>query len=471
MSSLKAVVKNSTAIIIGNVIDKILGFVIAIWTVRYFGQSGFGTLSFLGVFFFLVANLDAQWIRSILIREISRDEKNAPTIIGNGVIIKAILSLLAIILFWGSVLYVRPTSEIIVLSLFTTASLVLTQIASVYEIILMAKLRISFFVFYNFFNKILTLVVIYFITLIKGGLLHYYVLTLSVFVVTLPFLKLQADKFTRPRFVFDGGLWRVVFRESWPLGVSAFFIFIYHRIDHILLFRMKGEDALGFYSAGVRFAESLNVIPAAFTGSLLPFLSKYHDASEINFKRLYETLFKYLLVIIIPVAFYLSFSSEQVVALFYGKAFLPSAPSLVILMWAEVFVFLGVANNTVLVASHKQRIDPVFTGTSALVNIILNLWLLPAYGFMGASVASLAAYSVGPVMGYFIPATRAYSQCMLRHSVKPVIAASVMSLVVYYTRMPFSLSLFAAPAVYCLTIFMMRGVSREDLLVLEESRS
>ena len=163
----------------------------------------------------------------------------------------------------------------------------------------------------------------------------------------------------------------------------------------------------------------------------------------------------------------IGFFPERIITIFYGKDFLSSSPALCVLIWAEVFVFMGVVNNSILISANKQKIDPIFTGTSALVNIILNLILIPKYSYTGAAVASLIAYSAGPILGYFIPATRIYSRCMLYYSLKPILASLIMVGLIFNIRFSFWISIFVAPFVYLVTMYIIKGLRKDDIRLVK----
>jgi len=466
MNIIKKIAKNSSIIILGNIVDTICNIIISVSLARYFGQSGFGKLSFLAIFFFFLASADNQWIRPILVREMSKDEKNCPYIIGNGLIIKGLISLLAIIFFWFTIWTLKAPTEIVTLAFFTSIGLLIASIISSYETIFQIKLKMFYFVNFNLLNKILLLILIYIVAVWKGGLFLFYLLSLLPSIILLLQVKHYSEKIIRPRFEIDFAIWRKIFKESWPLGLSAFFIFIYHRIDQIIIFHLKGPDKVGLYSVAVRLVESFNIVPIALMASVLPLMSQYYELSKNDFERIYQLSFKYLLIFIIPVASYISIYSDNIVSLFYGKGFLLSGSALRILIWAEVFVFLGVVNNSILIAANKQKIDSIFTGTSAFVNIVLNLVLIPKYGIVGAAIASLVSYSIGPIMGYFIPLTKAYSRCMLYYSMRPILVSLLVFSFIYYSRFSFLTSLIIAPLIYLLVMYFIKGIDGDDIYQL-----
>lgn len=463
MNIIRKIVQNSGILIFNNIADTVFNLAVSISLAKYFSQTGFGKLSFLTIFFFFLGSVDNQWIRPILVREMSREPNNRNRIMGNGIIIKTCISIFAIILFWITIWLIRPSKDIITLAFFTSISLLSASLISSYVTIFQVELKMAYFVTFNLLSKVLILFLIYIVQFLKGGLFHFYVLSITLGIVFLLQVKYFSEKILRPIFEIDFELWRKIFRESWPLGLTAFFIFIYHRLDQVLLFRLKGADSVGVYSVAVRLAEGFNIVPIALMTSVLPLMSKYYEASKNDFVMLYKLSFKYLLNFIIPIAFVISIFSEQIILLLFGKDFLSSSHALRILIWAEFFVFVGVVNNSILIAARKQIFDPIFTGASVLVNVVLNFILIPKYSFVGAAIVSLVSYSVGPIMGYFIPSTKAYSRCMLYYSFRPLCASLFMVLFIYYTRNFFWIAFLISPFMYLFTLYFIKGVDKNDV--------
>jgi O-antigen/teichoic acid export membrane protein len=83
-------------------------------------------------------------------------------------------------------------------------------------------------------------------------------------------------------------------------------------------------------------------------------------------------------------------------------------------IWSGVFVFLGIASSQYLLAEGYTKIAFYRTAAGALVNILLNLWLIPKYAGIGASIATLIACAVSTFYLLFIPKTRQQGIMMLK---------------------------------------------------------
>lgn len=99
--------------------------------------------------------------------------------------------------------------------------------------------------------------------------------------------------------------------------------------------------------------------------------------------------------------------AAPMIQLLYGKAYSATTPLLIVLIWSEVPVFFGVVISSALVARGLQRYLPFSTLVGAVTNILLNLVLIPRYGALGSSWATVVSYGLaGMLMFLCLPATR-----------------------------------------------------------------
>ena len=85
----------------------------------------------------------------------------------------------------------------------------------------------------------------------------------------------------------------------------------------------------------------------------------------------------------------MTFLSTLIVTTLFGEAYQASGGVLAIHIWASVFVFLGVASSKWFIAENRQLMSFQRTALGAVANIMLNLWLIPIYGVVGAAIATV----------------------------------------------------------------------------------
>jgi O-antigen/teichoic acid export membrane protein len=316
-------------------------------------------------------------------------------------------------------------------------------------------------------NSIITLSLFLGLIHLKASL-PYFIVAYVVASVPGVFIMWRLSKrFVSPKLHSNFGVWKEILRESWPLALTGVFIMIYVRIDQLMLMSMKGANAVGYYAAAVRLTETFSFIPSAFMMSVFPVMSSYFKTSKDSLTTSYRMSFKYMLMLIIPIAVGTTLLSKPIISLIYGQRFLPSASALSILIWSEVFVFFGIVNQQTLISTNKQRIDFTLTSISALVNVVLNLILIPQYGIVGAGIATAISYAVGSVVGLFLSATRDYSVAGFRSMPKPILASAIMAIYVYFTKSYLAPAIIGGAIIFALVMLLLRGIDQQDIQLIK----
>ncbi|MCF7874398.1 MAG: oligosaccharide flippase family protein [Candidatus Omnitrophica bacterium] len=463
MNLLKTITSNSGFVLAEKIVTALTSLCLTIILARYLGKANFGDYALILAiihFFLMIAN---TWLEPVAVKELVKNNYSPvkEKIIGNIALFHILLALVFAIFISlnGSI---NPAYLVLIVTL-----LILNSLISSYKTVFKAFLRMKRYALSKTITNLVFLAAIILIIIIKGNIYSIFTAMIFIHILLLTVLVLSGNKIIKPVFKIDYRLSKKIFRHSAPLALTALFVAFMHRIDQLMLYQIKGSSYLGTYAASVKIAESFNIIALALSASLLPLLSKYHNRQPKRFKSIYRLSFKYLAILIIPLAFLINLSSREIIINIYGQEFSSAAPALNILIFAQIFYFFGMVNRQILVASNKQRLDPLFTGVSAGVNIGLNLLLIPRFSFTGAAAATLIAAAAGPILGYFILATKDYSQSMFNSSLKP----AGISLIIYLFLSWLGLSAFTATisflAIYIAALIAFKELSLKNIQLLK----
>jgi PST family polysaccharide transporter len=177
-------------------------------------------------------------------------------------------------------------------------------------------------------------------------------------------------------------------RQSWPLLLSGLAIILYMRMDKIMLGQILGDRAVGIYSAGSSLSEVWSFVPMIIAASVFPSIFKLRS-DRVLYKRRFQQLFDLSLVLSVPVAVLMGLSSALLIQLLYGESYAGASLVLSIHIWGYVFIFLGVIGGRWYIAENLEKIIFYRTLAGALLNLVLNLLLIPNYGPAGAAFATL----------------------------------------------------------------------------------
>jgi len=183
---------------------------------------------------------------------------------------------------------------------------------------------------------------------------------------------------------------------GWKTYLASTVSFLSYRIDMFLLVLFSTSMAqIGFYSVAVSVAEKMFLIPGAFSTVLFP---KISSASELEANSITPKIIRHTFFLIILASIAAIFLIRPLIAFVFGEAFLASSFPFFALIPGIIAFSIG----GVIAADLSGRGRPEFAIYSSiacvLVNIVLNIILIPKYGITGAAVASSIAYWVDTIV-------------------------------------------------------------------------
>lgn len=203
-------------------------------------------------------------------------------------------------------------------------------------------------------------------------------------------------------------------RPAAPLIFAGMAVSAYMKIDQVMIAAILGDEAVGHYSAATRITEATYFVPSMIMASLLPAIISIKDASDVQFRDRMQRLFDLMVAIALLLAVPLSLLSNVVVPLLYGSAYQESAPVLAVHVWANVFVFLGIASSGYLLATNLTTVSLYRTALGAIANVVLNMAFIPAFGIVGAAWATLASAFIATFAVLLNARSRSAGLMMLR---------------------------------------------------------
>jgi PST family polysaccharide transporter len=187
-----------------------------------------------------------------------------------------------------------------------------------------------------------------------------------------------------------------------------------------MLASMIDTNAVGQYAVSVKISEVWNMIPTAVLITLFPAIVRASESESARLVPRMEHLLSLLVLAALAISTAVTAFSDPIVAWLFGDRYAAAGDILQIHVWSTVFVFIGVAGNRWHVAKDLQRHALCFTATGAVINIALNLWLIPSRGAIGAAIATLVSYAIS---GYVLDALAAKT--------RPVFMAKTRALLLF----------------------------------------
>lgn len=398
----------------GRVGSLMIKMLVAIAVANYLGTDNKGILEYSNSFVALFLALAAFGLDSFTVRELVRSPENKNNILGTAFSLKLIGGLIIIPLialtysFFGS--SETPYTFILIVS-FIGVFQSFNIIDSYYQSAVQAKFIMQVNVAANLVSAALKVVLI----ILKMPLVAFIwaLLADAVILTTGYIIVYHTQKLHIRTWKFDRILGHSLLVKSWPLMFAAIMSAVYMKIDTLMIGNMLGKEQLGIYSTVVSFSEAWYFIPVAIVTSVFPAIINAKMADEKRYQKRLQNLYDLMVGLSLSIAIIMTFGSDLVYKLFKPE-FAAGADVLKVHIWAGIFVFLGSASGQYLINEGFTQLSLLRTAMGAIVNIVLNLILLPKMGIIGAAWATLAAYFTATFFIAFIPKTSKQALLMLK---------------------------------------------------------
>ena len=377
-----------------------IGLFVGAWTARYLGPAQFGLLNYVFAYVALFSAVATLGLDGIVVRDIVRDPASREKTLGTTFALKLVGGSCMLLLTISFALLLHPSDPEIPWLVGVVAASTIFQAFDVIDFWFQSQVQSRYSVYAKSFAYLvaagLRVALIQtqapLIAFALAGLLE--AVLSAIGLVTVYYSKGQSFGVWKA----SAGRARELLAVSWPLILSAFAVMVYMRIDQLMLKYMAGDGAVGIYAAATRISEMWYFIPSAIVSSVTPSIIEAKRAGEALYYRRMQWLFDIMSALAFLIAIPMTFFSTATVVLLFGQDYVEAGSVLTVHIWASLFVFLGVAQGPWDVTEGLTRLALGRAVFGAIVNIVLNLILIPVYGAMGAAVATVLAYAASAVL-------------------------------------------------------------------------
>ena len=469
MEAKTRIIKNTLFLLIGNIIEQLISFVLVIAIARYLGDAGLGEYAFVFSFIWVVVILMNPGLDYLLLKEISRDEAKTSLYASNMLFMKLALGGMALVITLV-ITWFLPKNPIVKLSIgIASISFFLNGFGAIFFQIIQARERMEL----NALAKIaerLTALGLGLFFLSRGFSLPWLVFSLFLSGLVRDGLSyLISRKLIRLKYQFDLSACGVLLKDSIPFFLSLVFTQIYFRVDTVILSLMKGDQATGWYSAAYKLVEVLRFMPILLITAVLPSMSRAFKENAELLKNIFVRTFRYLFLTALPISFFMFVAAPQIIRLLYGPSFVASIIVLKILVWGVVFTFLNTLFINFLNIVDRQKGVMKVTGFIALCNILLNLGLIPLYSQSGAAISLIVSEGMSfIILSYQV--REFYRALNLLLQWLPIFLASLgMGILVFFFRfLPLWVLVPLGGISYIFFLILFKGIRDQDREIISE---
>ncbi|MCE5213553.1 MAG: polysaccharide biosynthesis C-terminal domain-containing protein, partial [Methanobacterium sp.] len=232
---------------------------------------------------------------------------------------------------------------------------------------------------------------------------------------------------------------------------------------------MVGNEAVGLYNAAYRLVLVFLFVPSVLNTAIFPAMSQFYINSKESLNVAYKKYFNYMAIIGIPLGIGTTLLADKIILLIYGAEFSNAVIALQILVWSAVIIFMSGAFARLLEASDKQMAITKIAAICAVFNIILNLIVIPKYGYVGASVITVLTEFLAFLFGLKIVGAMNYDQIPIKPKllIKIAIASLVMSIcIILLINWNLIFLIILSIILYFVTLVILKGFDKEDITLI-----
>lgn len=358
--------------------------------------EAFGGYNFLFTFILFFLSFNDLGIPTTLLREITqvpaRTEELVQSIIG----LRLVMAIASMVVGWGVVSWLNLPPAYRLPQLVFLLILPL-QAFGTPLVILQSRIHMGRMVFAELANRVVGFAFMLVVLSRGGGLLWVTVsLVVGEIAGTLA-VVLLTWKIAPPIPRFDVRIWRHIVRLSLPLSGTSLLVVLLNRIDMVLLQKMSptpetGLARISYYASAYRVPNLSERVPQMMMGTIFPMMVSFAATDLAALRRLYRKTLIHLSLLALPMVAVVTLAAPYVVRVWIGPQFMPVVPLMRALIWASAFLYVALPAANLLIALRFQRINFWMMVPATMLNIGLNLFLIPKYGAIGAAWATVASY-------------------------------------------------------------------------------
>lgn len=442
MSSLRKFFLHYTHFLSGSSLTLLLGLISFPILTRILTHEEYGIMGLVNTTLFLAVALAKGGLSDGIIRfykEYSESNDKlavfSSTIIIRGLILSLLTALLYISIFPFISGYLNINARYVTIFIIMAVYLFVRPL----NIIVLNMLRVTGkTIFYNSVNiigKIMSIVLslLFLIYLLKGLYGFFVGIILAEIIVSIILFSWFISNYKVLPNKVSGELAVKLIKFGTPLLITELSYLLLSYADRYMIVAYHGEEVLGLYSVGYNLASYLsNIIMFSLSYTVVPlYVDIYEKDGKEETEEFLQKCLYYLIIAIMPVFFgYLAISNDLFITLASVK-YASAATFSPIILLGSLFLGINYIFNAGLYLKKKSMTLLAIMLSAVIINIILNIILLPQYGVMGAAIATLLACIATTITTILL----SYRHIFVRVDIKAAIYYLILSCFMYFAVM------------------------------------
>jgi polysaccharide transporter, PST family len=385
------VMQNTAVVFISRWIGLLMAGAASVMLTRVLGPERLGEYAVIYSYLALFGMLSSFGIGPILTREAAQNRKDADSIMFTAICLASGFAVTTGALALALAPLFHLNGKLLPLLAIATVEIFLLVPVSLSSVIFQVDQKQWYSSGFSIIRQAIFLSIVFTVYLLGAPLLYVILGRLAAATIEAGLNFWKAQTLLGPRRTFLSPMARRMLSGGFVISAVTIATTIYLRIDQVMLHSMAGDFVLGHYAAAVRVSELFEALPAAFGSALFPLLC-ISLADTPRFRRHLDLGFRYMVLAGAGLSVACCLGARPIMHLYGGAKYADSGPLLAVLIWSEIPIFFASTFSNALLAANLQKLVLWPTVAGAAVNVGLNLYLIPRWGALGASWATVIAY-------------------------------------------------------------------------------
>ncbi|MBN2052425.1 flippase [Candidatus Woesearchaeota archaeon] len=477
-------VKSFAVVFIINIIAAFLGYLIRIVLARNLTLADYGLffsvfalINFIAIFNNLgLGEALVKYIPDFLVKKKPGEIKNSIVIVICTYLLTSIIIASLLVIFSNELSeHYFKTSVALPLLLLFIIIMFFSNLRELLRSAYQAFQKMTFYAgIYLAENALILIMLIFFFVFSKSifTAAYSYIVTYVIILIIFAFLFLKTFQFFNYKFSFKKELAKILFKFGLPvtlLGVGSIVILY---TDTLVLTYFRSLEEVGVYNVVVPTAMLLLFFTNSIGSVLFPMVSELWAKKDLKkISQGLEILEKYSFAVLLPLVTIMFIFSNTILRLLFGAAYASGATAMQVLLIGILFMGMFSLSSMVFAGIGKPMISTKILLLGGAINLILNFFLIPRWGMLGAAFNSLLAYFLVFILSVFKLRKLIKVKMPWLNWLKTIIAGIAMVLVIIFMQnilvLPFYaeiiLSCLIAGLVYVGLILLMRIVNLNEI--------
>jgi len=489
---IRRVARGAGITILGMFVSRLFGYAIRMVMARSLTTQGFGQIGIVQSLITIITVIGLLGLPTALTRQIAfyrarNDNKNVIQTIHSGLWISLPAAILLVLIIWSTKgwLSTNVFHDITLVSVLALFALVIPFLAleQLMGAILLGFQRVrTYTIIHDIFRFSVTLLlIVIFLKLYQPipthAALAYLISYIIAGVIYLFSCRNHLNGVFRIPNLFNATTKKLL-TFSWPLVLSSLLWILLPRTDIIMLGFFKNTLTVGLYNAAVPLGELIPIFARAFIPIFIPLFTELISQDRwVEIRDLYKIITRWTIAATMPLFFVVMLSPEHFLNMLFGSRYLEAAQSLQILTLGYFLPLLLGPTSSYLTTMGKTKTVMINTIIIYILNVSLNLLLIPRFGLIGAAAATATSFVIYRfitlVEVYYYSRTHPFNLQYLRL----LIAGSITGIIYYFLLNHYSPNpgqawtllgiLLIICLVYSANLIVFRTLNKDDLMILK----